>query len=324
MATKTIGTTGRDYSTIAAWITYLEALTFSGDETGQLFNDAEFTVTAALVFDGANIDNTGAQKVILTTGTGQGFGDHANKATNALRYNASNGVGVRLTSGSVDLVTMSNSMARLEFRGIQFKKDTNYSYALNLISGGAGLVVDRCIIEAAGGTSALRLSPADGEIRSCLIRFETSGGAGPAVDSVNGTNNLRNCTIARSTSAGAGSSVGVTRTYGTANCYNCAIFGFNAASSGTVGGDHNATNNASVPGTSGITSQTYANQFEVVTQSSADYRHKAGNALDGAGANANGFGIDIISRTRPATYAIGAWDTGVAPVAVRVRSLIFT
>lgn len=311
MATKTIGTTGRDYSTVAAWIVYLEALTFSGDEVGEMYADSEFTTTAATVFSTA-IDNTGAQKVILRPATGQGFADHANKATNAQRYNASNGVGIRMTSGSPNLLTIQ--IPRVELVGLQLKKDSHYNVIVDYATAtNHGQLIDRCIIQGLGGIG-IRWK-GDGEIRSSLIIYNGTTSGANAVILANDTVTVRNSTIVRS--AAAGSSVGVLRTYSTATLKNTAVFGFNTNFSGTLSGNNNAADSAISFGTSNQASLTYSSQFEAIGSGSEDYRYKVDNsgALDGNGANADKASVDIVNRSRPDPPAIGSWDSGAAPAA---------
>jgi hypothetical protein len=301
MATKTIGSGGgRDYSTVAAWITYLEALTFSGDEIGECYNDSEFVTSAELVFD-SDIDNTGSQKVILRPASGQGFADHASAATNALRYNASNGVGIRITSG-VDSVIKA-SIPRFEIYGMQLKKDTAYLSVLWTNGDGSsntGVIVERCIIQGVGGRGVSW--NATGEIRSTLILHN---GANPGVDSSLGSLTMKNCTIVRSAAA---ATTGINRVYATTVIKNCAVFGFSTNFAGTISGNNNASDGSISFGSGNQASLTYASQFQVITSGSEDFRAVTSGSLDGNGANADAPTTDIINQTRPNPPAIGAWD----------------
>src|SRR5262249_25313543 len=98
IVTKTIGTSGRDYSTVQAWEDALPAnlVTDGNSQVGQCFNDSEFTVAGdILTISGETTD--ASHTITITTGSGQSFRDNAGVQTNALLYNVSNGVGLRAT-----------------------------------------------------------------------------------------------------------------------------------------------------------------------------------------------------------------------------------
>src|SRR5947209_3758092 len=98
VVTKSIGSAGgRDYSTIALFIAALPANLVTADQQwiGECYNDSEFAIGSALAFSGITTDAT--RNIILRCASGQSFNDNAGKATNALRYNQTNGVGIRVT-----------------------------------------------------------------------------------------------------------------------------------------------------------------------------------------------------------------------------------
>ena len=106
----------------------------------------------------------------------------------------------------------------------------------------------------------------------------------------------------------SGSAVGFS---GTSTANECAVFGGATAfsSSSQAGSNYNASDDASSPGASSLDNQVFADQFENVNNATQDWRRKAGNDLDGAGAG----GIDIgftIPATIPAPVPnIGDVDT---------------
>src|SRR4051812_34128745 len=92
MATKSIGATSRDYSTISGWAAYVNALSLSAAEVGECYNDSEFTESSTVTFGGW----TGASRtntVTLKCHSGQSFRDNSPQS-HALRYNQSNGVAI--------------------------------------------------------------------------------------------------------------------------------------------------------------------------------------------------------------------------------------
>src|SRR5690606_36615708 len=92
--TVTVGTSGRDYSTLQAAWNALPA-TLDDDYVFELYADSEFTDGLSTVSPARTM---GAYTLTIRPAPGQGFRDHANRLTNALRYNASNGVGISTDS----------------------------------------------------------------------------------------------------------------------------------------------------------------------------------------------------------------------------------
>ena len=105
---SSIGTTGRDYSTLQAWEDACPANLVTADQIwkGECYNDSEFT--AKVVISGQTTDAT--RYVWLTAAAGQSFQDHASARTNPLVYDQSKGVGVR--GGPDSLVTLNSDYAR--------------------------------------------------------------------------------------------------------------------------------------------------------------------------------------------------------------------
>src|SRR5215471_8228316 len=131
--TNSIGTSGRDYSTIAAWITALPAnlVTDGNSYVGQCYNDSEFVITSTLSFSGHTTDST--HTITLTTGPGQSFRDNASVRTNPLVYDASKGVGVRITTANA-LLTVSDNFVTIS--NLQLYKVASGSRVVNV--GGSG------------------------------------------------------------------------------------------------------------------------------------------------------------------------------------------
>ena len=125
MATKSIGTTGRDYSTVALWLASLPA-TLTAAEVGECYNDSEFTEDIDL---GAGITTTGFS-LTLRAAAGHGIADHAGKDTNAVFYDVTKGVGFRNGSTST-LLTISSENTTVE--GLQLFKDQSGGYGYYVI-----------------------------------------------------------------------------------------------------------------------------------------------------------------------------------------------
>lgn len=305
--TKTIGATGRQHSTISGWITYLDAATFAGAETGECYNDGEFLEWANFV---SGITN-GTDRVILTASTasgGQGFADHASKATNALRYNVSNGVGMRDTVGGAGS-TIIVDIAHLTITRMQFKRTCNYANLLEMKAASSDGIMTGCIFhhDTAGGSGGAVILNAS-VATNCLI---IANGAASNV----GLRMLGACTVTNNTVARTkgGTMTGLEEAYGTSTLVNNAVFGFSALTTGsTFAGNNNASDLAIGFGSANQASLTYASQFQNVTTTTEDFRAVGTGSLDNAGTASGAPSTDIIGQTRAGTPWIGAHEVAAA------------
>lgn len=299
---SSIGTTGRDYSTLQAWEDACPANLVTADQVwkGECYNDSEFT--AKVVISGQTTDAT--RYVWLTAAAGQSFQDHASARTNPLVYDQSKGVGIR--GGPDHLVQIYADYTRVERLQIKLTSATYGSRSPIWFNTSAHAVLADCLCEATAGQVAPRgSSPGDWIAKNCLFLANYSGG-----DVVAGGYKgiFINCTIARST---AYSSAGyINGGYGL-KFTNCAIFGvLGFAGSFDSASSYNATDLASgLPGSTGNQhSVTFANCFESTTN---DFRLKAGSPLIDAGnTDATNAPNDITGTARDATTDgdIGAWE----------------
>lgn len=299
---------GRDYSTPQAWDDAAPANLVTADQVwkGEMYaegggTNGEWTI-ANLNIGGSTADAT--RYKWLTAAAGQSFADHANKATNALRYNNANGVGLRTTASYSSALILAENNVRVD--RLQF--DRASSGGPNFVSngGGTGHVLDRVILRQNGAAVAVTSMSL---VINSLIEIKANASA--ASMSLTGAS-FRNCTF-----IGNGSSTCFTTSYSSGLILkNCALFGWtndvsNEAHWDTGASSNNATDLAAIIGSAGQTSLTTANQFVSLTGGSEDYRLKSGNALLGAGVRDQVYTLDtdIIGRARStATPSIGAWD----------------
>lgn len=298
---KTIGSAGgRDYSTIAAWIAALPAnlVTDGNSQEGDCYNDSQF-LEINTAFSGHTTDST--HTILLTTGAGQSFQDNVNVQTNALRYNQSNGVGVKNNggygAGYVLIVNDSNTtISKLQInntigRGMQGSAGSTFSSCIiNSVSfpGVNGALWLNCLLTSTGDSNCL-------------------AGAAPST--------LVNCTLVKTTDS-ASTQNAFTSGYSAAYITkNVAIFGFNGVvASATVTATTCMTDVASPP--SGFTgSKTYANQFvdTGTTLGNRDFRAKAAaDILDAGTTDTTDIPAadDIAKTSRPqgSAWDIGAWE----------------
>ncbi len=110
--TETIGS-GGDFTTPALWEAALPANLVTADEirVGEQLNE-EFSGSGnQLTIAGQTTDAT--RYVVYTAAAGASFADNANKLTNELRYNASNGAGIRGTSYYSTAVVVTTDYTRI-------------------------------------------------------------------------------------------------------------------------------------------------------------------------------------------------------------------
>jgi hypothetical protein len=304
---KTIGTGGgRDYSTLAGWAASLPANLVSDGNSyeGDCYNDSEFAGTTNLVnLTGHTTDAT--HTITLTTGAGQSFRDNAKIQTNALRYDQSNGVGIRESGGpySTDtpiIVSDSNVfISNLQVKGHAYAFDTSNS---------ASVTIDDCIFTSDATRAAAEMR-SGAVVRNSLFYTTGNPSTTGVIDCQNGGPSFYFCTIVSASDAAGTPPANVHSLYSSLSFENCAFFGCAAVKSGTstFSFTNCMTDVASPP--SGVTGgKTFANQFENTTVANGDWREKAGADLQGAATSdsTNG-GKDIAGTSRPQS---GKWDIG--------------
>lgn len=318
--TSSIGTSSRTYSTVASW---LAAFT-TGGWIGECYNDSEFTVTATISFSGHSTSAT--DYITLKTAAGQGFKDNASVQTNALRYNQSNGVGIRKTSAYGIVISVSESYVTLQYLQIAHTGGGNSDNAYSCTSAGlSGVLVDSCIEESNSGstsTNYVHIQRSGGVINTVIVNRGTNGN-GVSFDYASGTPYAVNCSIVRSKTAAGTAITGFGG--GTWLVKNCAIFGFTTLNSGgTASGSNNCSDLAIGFGSSNQASKTYSNQFENITDATRDFRAKTGaDLLNNAATDTTNVpsGTDIVGTSRPQSTAwdIGAWELVASGAAFLAR-----
>lgn len=318
MATKTIGTTGRDYATLSAWASYVNALSLAADEIGEVYNDGEITHTAAVQLGGWTANGF---NVILRAATGQGFRDHANASTNPGRYDASVGAALKstYTSGSASPAAWHFTGANLQVRGLQFLRDggagVNDIWAMYIAATGTTIIED-CIF-AANGAATLAYVTTAATLRNCLFYGQTIGSVSPMglKDSSGTAITVENCTFAVLTAAGTG----MVATYASpAVVKNTIFYNFTTTATGNI--SSSSTNNATSAGTWSVTNLGTSGQVSVTsadfastTWATLDLRPASGSTkLVGTGATLGSVTDDLAGTTRSAPYEIGAYEIPAA------------
>jgi hypothetical protein len=312
---KTIGSgAGRDFSTLAGWAASIPAnlVTDGNSYEGHCYNDSEFVGTGGgsiLTLTGHTTD--ASHTITLTTGPGQSFRDNANVQTNALRYNAANGVAITSDAGG-DAGTINIGDSNVFLANLQVK-NTGY-HGNGIACGETDPQIEDCIV-AGDARGALYNTDHNQTVRNCLLYvLEPSA---QIIQGGHGIANLYFCTIVAPSDVGAPPTKAFNTGYGTASvAENCAIFGCAALDSPASITYTTCMTDLSSGLPSGVTgSKTYADQFQNITTTSADWREKPGAALRGAGtADATNGATDIATTARPqgGNWDIGCWQSIVA------------
>lgn len=314
-------------SAVIAGNSYIGQRWMRSKNTGEV-QDWVFT-SADVVFSGTVTDST--HTVLLTAAAGESFVDRGDDLTN-LRYDSSQGVGLRLTSGDfVDFITVSNdnlTLSRLQFKtevGITFNRQVRYE-------GGNNGIVDQCLFDGniSDDSTSLGLlinnSPGS-DTRNCLF-INRSGSSTPGQNCIflilNNSGNVDNCTfVCPSDAANVDIGTGLRIISGDSTVTNCNFFGLGRPidiDGGTATVVNCVTDKANFGNTGGggvispsnsLTSKTYANQFINTTGANGDWRLKSGSdCIDSGISNTTGvpLSVDILNKSRP---QINAWDVGV-------------
>jgi hypothetical protein len=298
MATiSSIGTSSRNYSTIAAW---LAAFTTGGWE-GECYNDTEFVITAQILFNQAT---SAPNYIILRCASGQSFNGNS---ANALYYNQANGVGIRSVTDYIGPLLKATAQF-VTFDGLQVYYNAKAGACVQGTV--TNFTVQNCILTGTGRSNATDLiadiTGAASVIRNCvLVSNGTSFMSGLRLQS--SAVGVNNTIVQPNTNAGG---KGVTGLYGTNIARNNAIFGFPTAPSGPFSADgHNATDITTAPGsTSNLISQAFTTAtFASIT---VDFKAVSGSCLLDAGVTDSTnvpSAADIFGTSRPQG---SAWDIG--------------
>lgn len=322
MTTSSIGTASRTYSTLQAWENACPANLVTSTQTweGECYNDSEFTSTT-IVVDINGITTSSTYYVELRCASGQSFRDNASVRSNALDYNASNGVGVR-TSGAY-YAAINVQINNVRIKDLQIKCDGAGNAAASCISTSADYTnVSNCLLKTAR-TGIQAPSNGNGVYYNLLC---IGSGAYDLIElgrtGAQGTVAI-NCTVVK-TGATGGTAYPLGN-YNTRTLINCAGFNCTNFTSGTAtdagSSGYNCTDLATAFGSTGNqVSKTFANQFQSTTN---DFRVKAGADLINNGSYNANTDPDISKTTRNATTpTIGAWEyTAAAASFIATRNI---
>lgn len=310
--TKSIGATARDYATPALFAAAIPSNLVTADEkwVGECYNDAEF-VGAGIMFDCSGKTTDATRNIVLTAAAGHSHIDHGTAAANALKYDVSKGVGIRMTG--VGNWVIRPGGAYTEIRRLQIKADAADSLGINgAVNEGTARKYHDLIIETGG---EMGIDAYDNALLTnviCINLGTTANGARLG----NGSKAI-GCGVVRASNQTA-AGIGWRINYGTCILQSCYSFGFTTAADASgwdgTNSKYNATDAASgLPGTNNQHSVSYS-QFTPFTDASSGAPNF--NPIAATLLAANGFRDatlapnDIAGTARSATPTIGPKEIG--------------
>lgn len=323
MATHSIAASGGDFSTVQAWEDDIPG-TLTEQRIGEC-NNEEFLVAAGVVNFSAHT-TTSSFDIVLRCQTGDAFNDNANVRTNLLRYNASNGAGLRCTDAYACTIRVSGAIGHLTVQNLQLRSDAPGSTPAcifydnfhactlhlwkNIIADGNNASISIATFSNAGASDVIRV------VNGLFINRSTGG---DGIRNNAGDNQYIHCATVRPNNITAGG-VGFMRVYGTPIMTNCAVFGYSTTSSTGYSGSssNNATNLASgLPGSSNQHSVTYNDTTPFVLSDDAnpspgidDWRlaDNANSLINNGVLDATNAPNDISNTVRANPPEIGVWE----------------
>lgn len=311
--TSTIGTGGRNYSTVAAWIASLpaNAVTAGNSYVGMCYNDSLLT-DGGFALTGHTTDVL--HTITLTAAAGQSFLDHASRLTNPLKWDQAVGAAIGSANDYRTMFEINDNNVILS--RLQFKSTGATQFCV--LHTGFNMTVDNCIFQstARNGANVFTVQGVNSTARNVLVVAMSNWGRGMGMAS--GAAAI-NCTVVKpSDIVSSGTDPGLQASYSNNIFRNCASFGFDFNSTtGVTQSFNNLTDKTDAPGTNNLVSKTYAAQFVGTTSGAMDFRLKTGADAIGASLSDDAWfpaSIDIVGTARPqgTGWDIGAWELASA------------
>lgn len=328
--TKSIGTTGRDYSTITAWEADLDlsGIYSSGDDAvGECYADSDFLLDEGLALNGGGTIGLTSRKLTV----------EANE-----RHDGTSGTGVAVVFSTTSGWTTDNSVTSetivewLELDGAGQNITQLFSSAG--VSSNTNYIKHLIVHDTAGaGSSRVGIvigANRGGHIFNCIVYDITQNVSGSqscegiSLGVGNKVQQCLNCTIHNTVNdAGSGNCYGLQADDEANGTFrNNLITGTAGTTSGTIQDidnatysnatvSHNATSDTSSSGTGSLDSVTTADQYVSITGGSEDLHLKNGadaiNAGTDLGTTPSGVEIDIDGWNRDSdTPSRDPWDMG--------------
>ena len=310
---KTVGSTG-DYATWALWIASVPTnLVTSGNDNyeGQGQNQ-EFTKTSTLLnISGFTTDST--HKIKVTTVSGASWIDNASVRTNAYKYNASNGMAMRMTTNYGGAAIVCNN-AYVEISKIQVKSgDKSSDLGINMEGASSGNNLIKDVIVQTTITTGFRISGTG--CKAINVNVFMTGASGNGCHVKAGSKAL-GCSVIRDSGQTA-AGTGAVSAYANSTLQSCAFFGFSTVASAS-NWDTTASKNCATDKASGLPGST-GHKYSVTYNSTSPFTNATNASLnlipiastdliDNGFYDATDAPNDATGTARDSTPTIGSWE----------------
>jgi hypothetical protein len=320
IAGGTVGT-GGTYPTWAAWFAAAPADLTVADQIwqGRQLNEEIVSASTILYLTGKTADAT--RYFDVTTETGASFNDHANKATNALRYNAVNGAGMRVTADGVAAIRNSIPFTRVSKLQMTSTSNTTSTWPTVFSEGSGRLNINQCITEGFAANSGLpgvvSINGSGSFLNNSVVVQKTATASANIATLTDGTE-VHNSTLV---SLGATLAVGAVTQFASTVMKNVYVGGATTPDSGGTSTKTNCATSATATGYTTVPMSTAT--FQNITAGTHDLRLAAGSALIDAGVTDATYGAaGILGTARPqgTAYDIGAYEMPAAATATIVTT----
>jgi len=291
--TKSIGTTARDYSTIATWEASAPTSLVAEDIIwkGECYNDSVFSITSTITIAGITTDAT--RYIWLTAAAGHRH-DGKKYTTSGVRLEEPTGV------SAVSIISIADANIKIIIEYLQLSHYGNGNTVITQTGSTGGTIVRNNILfaptSAFTGNIGLKLHGANDLAYNNLIygsKFDT-GILAYRCKMYNNT--VHGCTLGISAPA----------SYGTTISNNIAV-GNTTDFSGTPGtASNNLSSDTTAPGTDSLISKAATDQFVSLVAGSEDFNLKAGSSAVRTGTNLSAYFVNDITNA----LRIDPWDIG--------------
>jgi len=287
MSTRTVDPGGGgDFTSMTAAEADIGAGTFTENEIIQVISQT--LITDATTY--AGYTPTVAFRLIIEASASASWLDVRDLVNDAFRFNTGTGNGAAVKSTGQFATCTDIDVPHTTLRKMQFSDaNTSNRSAVNARTVTDDVIIEDCII--VGQDDVLPLAGEDMVISSSLIYQKNNGGT-QLIDCGNaGNTTFDHCTVAAlgTTTNGIQGFTG-----SDVQMNDSASFGAGTAAfttTGTEGGDFNASDDTTTPGGNSLDSLTFTNQYENISAGTEDFRVKSGADIEDAASDGEDIGV---------------------------------
>lgn len=299
----------RDHSTISSWEAATDIALAGNIEQGQIYNHGELVTTAVVTMSGATGTSSTAYRELMPA-SGEGFQDNTTPS-DPLLYDSTNGAAIRRSSGYGYVISLQEDFFKLH--GLQF--DCVIDGIISSTGNPQGTEIYHNIIYdmLRTGISPGSNATTKPKVYGNLVIRDSNESTRTGIIVRNHCEVFDNTVVnIHASAAGRGfvaDYTGATTVLTNNLAINNGTNDFSGTFNGTV--NANASGDTTAPGTTVVTSITFADQFEATNNT--DWRLKSGADVLDAGSTSET--VDIIGTSRPQNSIddIGCYELEVAP-----------